>query len=672
MSKVQNVAVVGHGTCGKTTLVEEILFRGKSIPRAGKVDDGTSILDSSAPEKDRHFTIESSLGSIEHGGKRLQLIDTPGYPDFLSAAVDALSAVETALVAVDAAQGIRVNTKRVWEEANKLHVARMIVVTRLDVDNADFAARVSEIQDTFGNQCVPMFLPNASGGDVASVESTYHLTESSSAEAKSINSQITESVVEADEDLMERYLADEEIKSEEVDAVFVRALLSGTIVPIFPVSTTKGIGVDELVEALWALLPQSDAPHQLPLESLEGEPVDEGANGSADDPFFARVFKVVLDPFVGKLSYLRIHSGTATPNMNVINLSKGSKDRLTNLLRMQGKEQSTIDSSGPGEIIAVPKVESFAIGESVGDAAQHKRFAALPRPRSMVKMAVEAKNRNDETKLTEALNKLAESDSAFSAERIAQTHELVISGRSQLHLDIMLSRLDVEVETHVPKTAYLESINGSSESHHKHKKQSGGRGQFGEVYLKMEKGEKGSGLEFVNAIVGGVIPGQFLPAIEKGIRETMDTGILAGCPILDVKVTCYDGSFHPVDSSEAAFKTAGREAFKKAFMAAKPCLLEPILEIEIHVPSQFLGDIMSDLNSRRAHISGMDADGEDQIIKAVVPESEVKRYSIDLRSITGGEGAYSLEFSHYDIVPAAQQAQILREIEASKVAEAAS
>ncbi|MEM7262002.1 MAG: GTP-binding protein, partial [Planctomycetota bacterium] len=440
MSKIQNVAFVGHGTCGKTTLVEELLFRGKSLPRAGKVDDKTSVLDSTPQERERHFTIEASVGSVTKGGDRINLVDTPGYPDFLSTAVDAMSAVETAVIVVDGTQGIRVNTRRVWDEANKLHLARMIVVSRLDMEMADFEARVSEIQETFGSSCVPLFLPNASGRDFASIDSAYPLRDDSSDSAKSINSQIVEAVIEADEDLMERYLADEKISEAEIDAVFTQALLSGTIVPIIPVSVMKEVGVDELLETLWHLLPDADVPHGLPMHDAEGNEIEESPCGSADDPLLARVWKVDLDPFVGKLSYLRIYAGTASPNQQVTHHTKSSKDRLTNLLRTQGKEQETIDSAGPGDIIAVPKVESLSIGDTIGDASLTRKFATFERPRSMVKLAVEAKNRNDETKLNEVLIKLTESDSAFSVERVVQTHELVISGRSQLHLDIMLSR----------------------------------------------------------------------------------------------------------------------------------------------------------------------------------------------------------------------------------------
>ncbi len=668
MSKIQSVAVAGHGTCGKTTLVEKLLAHYKAIPKAGSVDEGTSVLDHDAEEKERKFTIEASTGRIETKEGVLQLIDTPGYPDFLGAVVDSYSVVENALIAVDAVDGIRVNTRRCWDEAGKLGLARMVVVTRMDSEKANFKERLEEIRETFGTECHAIYLPDSSGPAFSKLQPLL-FEEGTSSLAKTLHDELLESIVEADEDLMERYLEGEEIKPEEIESVFTSALLSGSVVPVFCCSATQGIGLTELVETIQHVAPEAETSIKRRVEDLHGEELpDQRPNDSAESPFLAQVFKVVSDDFVGKLSYMRVFAGTATANTAVVNLTSDDKERLSTLLFMNGKEQSQAETVRPGDIFAVPKLESLQIGDSVGASGVERRVALVRHPRSMVKLAIEPKNRNDETKLTESLNKLAETDSTFSVDRNPQTHELVISGRSALHLETMLHKLKrrfkIDVDTKVPKTSYLESIQTNAEGHHRHKKQTGGRGQFGEVYLKIEPGEKGQGLEFVDQIVGGVIPSGFLPAIEKGIREAMTSGILAGCPIVDVRVIVYDGSYHNVDSSEAAFKTAGREAFKKAFLAAKPCLLEPIVNMEVSVPSAFLGDIMSDLNSRRAHIGGMDAFGDTQVIKAQVPEAEIKRYSIDLRSITGGEGSYSVEFSHYDTVPPHAQAEVIKENQA--------
>ena len=673
MGQIHNIAVVGHGTCGKTSLVEELLARAKAISRAGKVDDGSSVLDYEEDEKERRFTIDAKLGHLTHEGETLQLIDTPGYPDFVATAIDALSVVETALIAVDATQGIRVNTRRVWDEAGKLNVARMIVITRIDADQARFDETVAEIREHFGRRCVPLFLPDTVGPNVSKIENTLHVDDSSSDRAKQMHEHLVESVVEADEDLMERYLAEEEITPQEVDDVLAQAIVKGAVVPILAVSVHKDFGVNKTLEILTQLTPAHDAPIPRPMREIAGEVVDEQPVGGPDDPFLARVFKIVSDPFVGKLSYVRVFSGTLKANSPFQNLSRGEKERATSLLRMQGKEQENLDSVGPGQIIALPKAESLHIGDSIGDPARTTILRSVPHPNPMVKLAVEPKDRKDEAKLFQALKKLDECDSGFLAERIVQTGELVIAGRSTLHLDIVLGRLkgrfDLEVDTRVPKTSYFESITGNAEAHHKHKKQTGGRGQFGEVYIRLapkEDQDAEDPLEFENSIVGGVIPTQFIPAVEKGIRETMESGILAECPVVGCKVTLYDGSFHNVDSSEAAFKSAGREAFKKAFMDAKPCLLEPIVNIDIHVPIQFMGDITGDLNSRRGRITGMDTHGETQSIRAQVPEAEIKSYSTELRSLTGGEGGYSVEFSHYEVVPGNVQQQVVNDLSKAK------
>lgn len=664
-STIHNIAVAGHGTCGKTTLVEELLVRGGTLKRAGKVDDGSSVLDSEADEKERQFTIEPSICSLSAQGRTLQLIDTPGYPDFVGSVIDAFSVVETCLIAIDASQGIRVNTRRVWDEAGKAGIARMIIITRIDSDQARFDELLEEIRESFGRACVPLFIPDQAGPGVSEIENTYLTDDSSSDRAKKLHKTVLEAVVEFNEDLMEKYLAEEPITQDELDHVFSDAILAGAVVPVMCVSVHKNVGVQKTLDTLITLTPESDAPIHRQMRNADGEDVEGSPHGSESDPLLARVFKVMADPFVGKLSFVRVFSGQLTTNAHIMNANCGSKERATALVQTQGKDHKNVDKAGPGEIVAIPKLETAEIGHNLIDPGRKTWLRSVPHPVPMVKLAIEPENRNDETKLSAALKKLAESDSTFTAARNAQTHELVIAGRSTLHLDVILGRLkdryDLKVTTHVPKTSYLESINGKSESHHKHKKQSGGRGQFGEVYLKLEpiQCESDEYLEFNNAIVGGVIPQQFIPAVEKGIRECMVSGILAGCPVMNCKVTLYDGSFHTVDSSEAAFKTAGREAFKKAFHDAKPCLLEPIVNIEIHIPTQFMGDITGDLNSRRGRIQGMDTVGDTQVIQAQVPEAEIKVYSTELRSLTAGEGSYSVEFSHYDAVPSNVQSQIL-------------
>ncbi|MFN0058334.1 MAG: GTP-binding protein, partial [Planctomycetota bacterium] len=543
IAKIQNIAIAGHGTSGKTTLVEELLMRHKSLSRGGKVEDGTSVLDHDPEERERKFTIDASTGSFVQDDHLLQIIDTPGYPDFLGATIDAFTAVETALIAVDAAAGVRVNTRRVWAEAGKQQLARLIVITRLDHENADFDARVEEIRATFGEQCIPMLLPDASGPKLSRLENTFHPAANSSTRAKELHKQLVEKIVEVDEKLLERYLADQPISREEIDNVFTQALKAGTVVPIMCCSSAKAIGLDELVELLLEVVPVHNDGAPLALENLHGEPLAGSPHGTPKDPFLARVFKVVGDPFVGKLSYMRIYAGTATHNMHVANLSRHTKERLTNLLRMQGKEQVHIETAGPGDIIAVPKLDSLHIGDSVGEPHLEKRLRSVPHPTPMVKLAVEAKSRNDDTKIWESLTKLSESDSTFKATRVQQTHELVIAGRSTLHLDVTLSRLKrrygLEVNTHIPRTSYLESVTGNAETHYRHKKQSGGRGQFGECYVRVKPLPKGAGLVFSDNVVGGSIPRNLIPAVEKGMRELAGQGILTHSQVIDLDFELY-------------------------------------------------------------------------------------------------------------------------------------
>ncbi|MGE3166891.1 MAG: elongation factor G [Planctomycetota bacterium] len=665
---IHNVAIAGHGSCGKTTLIEALLHAAQATQRVGSVDAGTSILDHDDEERARKFSIDATPCFLEVAGQRVTLIDTPGYPDFLGNALDAFAAVEMAVIAVDATAGVRVNTRRTFNEAGKRGLARAFIITRMDAENADFDRVVAQIQEIFGAHCLPMFLPNASGPEFASVENTYGHDFTSTATAKALHQRIVEAVVECDEKLMERYLAEEPIDDEEVDRVFTQAMVAGTVVPILCCSALKKIGLRKTLDTLAKLAPGHDQGLSYPLVDREGQPVSANAIGGPADPLVARVWKIEIDPFVGKLAFARVLSGTMTPNMHVLNTTRDHKDRITTILRMQGKDPTSLERAVPGDIVALPKLETPHIGDTITDGAVRGRLVSIPHPVPMVKLAVEPKSRNDDTKMGEALNKLVEGDSCFRVERVPSTHELVIAGRSTLHLEVVLHRLSrrshIEVNTHVPKTSYLESISGSAEAHHRHKKQTGGRGQFGDVHIRLEKASSPEvQLEFVNEVVGGAIPHNLIPAVEKGIREIMDQGILAGFHVTGCKVTLFDGSYHPVDSSEQAFKTAGREAFKTAFDEARPCLLEPIVNIEIHMPTQYLGDITSDLNSRRGRIQGMDQDGEtQQVIRAQVPEAEVKTYSTELRSLTGGEASYSIEFSHYEQVPPNVQEQVLKSL----------
>lgn len=664
--KIRNIAVAGHGTCGKTTLVESLLANAKMIARPGRVDDGSSILDHSAEERAHGFTVVATPCYIEKGDSLLQVIDTPGYADFRGAVTEAFAAVETALIAIDSVAGIRVNTRRVWQDAERAGIGRVIVITRLDLENARFDGLVDEIREAFGKRCVTLELPDHEGPGFGSVENVLHTGATGSERSRRAFQQMREAIIESDEKLMERYLAEAPISDDEVREAFSSAVLTGAVVPILCCSSVKNLGLNKLLDFLSTIPPTHDASVPRKLVDADGKESVGSPAGPADGPLLAQVFKIELDPFVGKLSYVRVHSGTLRPNSPIQNLTRRVKEKVSTILRMQGKDQKTVDHAGPGEIVALPKIEHLSVGDSLGDSSVKAWPAKIEHPSSMVRIAIEPKNRNDETKLSEALHKLHESDPTFQSDRVRSTHELVIAGRSTLHLDLMLEKLrnqfKIDVATHVPSTAYLESIGGTAEAKYRHKKQTGGRGQFGEVAIRLGPADRTKTLEFVNAIVGGAVPREYIPAVEKGVLETMEHGVLTGCPVVGCQVTLFDGGFHAVDSSEAAFKTAAREAFKMAFLDAKPVLLEPILNLEVHVPSAFMGDITGDLNSRRGRISGMDQDGELQVILAQVPEAEMKSYSTDLRSMTGGEATYTVEFSHYDTVPSNVQQQIVAAI----------
>lgn len=633
------------------------------IPRAGSVDDGSSILDHTEEEKGHHFSVAATPCFIERDGMHLQIIDTPGYADFRGAVTEAFAAVETALIAIDATAGIRVNTRRVWEDAERAGIGRAIVITRLDMENARFDELVEEIRERFGKRCVTLEIPDQAGPGISAVENVLKTGATGSERAQKMFQQMREAIIESDEGLMERYLAEEPISDSEVRDAFSTAVLSGAVVPILCCSSVKGVGLNKLLEFLETIPPSSDAAVPRQLVGADGVESKGSPYGPPDAPLVAQVFKIELDPFVGKLSYVRVHSGTITSNTPVLNLTRHQKEKVNTILRMQGKEQKTVDSAGPGEIVALPKIEHLSVGDCLGSSEAATYPAKIAHPSSMVRYAIEPKNRNDETKLSEALGKLQEADPTFQSTRVRSTHELVIAGRSTLHLDLMLERLKnqfkIDVETHVPTTAYLESIGGSSEAQYRHKKQTGGRGQFGEVWIRLAPCDRATSLEFVNEVVGGSVPKEYIPAVEKGIIEIMEHGVLANCPVIGCRVSLYDGKYHAVDSSEAAFRSAGREAFKKAFHDAKPVLLEPVLNLEVHIPGQYMGDISGDLNSRRGRIQGMDQDGDQQVIKAQVPEAEMKTYSTELRSMTQGEGTFTVEFSHYDTVPASVQMQIV-------------
>lgn len=687
---IRNVAIVGHGAAGKTTLVDSLLFKAGAVSRRGSVDDGTSVSDFDDEEHKRHFSIDSSVLNCNYEGKYFEILDAPGYPDFIGAALGVLNAVETAVIVVNAAHGVEVNTRRMFREAGQRGLARFLVVNKLDADNVNVPQVLEVIKQTFGKVAVALNVPIGSGPKFTGVASVAADPPAADClfDIGKARSELIDAVAESDDALLEKYLAEGDLTNAELLDALPKAVANGSCIPILFAAGKKDIGVKEILDALARFAPAPDAVKHVAM-SAEGEkelPADENAE------FVGQVFKTVFDKFVGHMSFIRIYSGKLKDHATIYNHRTHKSAHLGALLRMQGKEHTTDNEAGPGEIVVVTKIEDLHIGDTLGSTTNVPTIP-LPRyPDPMFGLACEPKARGDEQKISTSLHKIAEEDPTFHMSRDQQTHELVVTGISQLHLDViqarMKKRFDLEVVTHEPKVPYRETVLAPAGADHRHRKQSGGRGQFGEVHLRIyplsrdihtqadleeqfankSKFEKmrschydaSYNFAFIDHIVGGSIPNQFLPAVEKGCREVLDRGALAGYRVQDVAVEVYFGKDHPVDSSEAAFKTAGRMAFKKAILAARPVLLEPIVDLEVTMPSRFTGAILGDLNTKRARVDNQDSlPGDLAVIHAKIPLAEVTRYAAQLGSITQGQGSYTMSFSHYDMVPANVQQQIV-------------
>jgi elongation factor G len=694
---IRNIALVGHRAAGKTSLADALLFKASAVERRGSVDEETSVSDYDEEEHKRRISIDTSVLHLEHKGKQIHLLDTPGYPDFVGAALGALPAVETALVVVSAPNGIEVNTRRMFAEAGRRGLARMLVINHMDADNIKFTDLIAALQSSFGKGCVLFNAPIGQGAQFSAVVDVLNPPASPPAgclvDLSAARSKLVDAIVECDDALMEKYLMEGAVSAEELSAVIPKAMSAGTVIPIFCTSAKKDIGIAELLDALavYAVSPAQAKPRAATKGT--GDKAEEVTLAPAENvELVGQVFKTLTDKFVGNLSFIRIYSGKLTGDQPLVNVRTGKSSRTGGLLQMQGKNQKAITEAIAGDIIAVAKVEDLHIGDSVAAGAAAPRLPRVAMPTPMFGRAVEPKARGDEQKISGSLQKIADEDPTFKVTRDTQTKEMVITGMSQLHLEVVEHRLkrrfNLEIITHEPKIPYRETVTADSEASHRHKKQSGGRGQFGEVHLRvyplpreiktqeqlLEQFANKSKFEkmrsahyddehnfaFIDTIVGGTIPNQFVPAVEKGCKELLERGALAGYRIQDVAVEVFFGKDHPVDSSEAAFKTAGRMAFKSAFLQARPVLLEPIVDLEVTIPSKYTGTILGDLNTKRGRIENQDSlPGDLAVIKAKAPLAEVTRYKATLDSITQGQGSYTMEFSHYDTVPGNVQQQIV-------------
>ena len=673
---IRNVALVGHGGTGKTTLADLFLFKGGVNNRAGSVDDGSSVFDTDDDEKERKSSITSSLGHITHSEKRINFIDTPGYPDFIGQVSGAVAAVETAVCLINAGAGIEVNSRRVMQMAEEAGIARAIVLNKCDGDNIDFDGVISSIQESFGIQCIPINVPDQVGGGFSAVTATLggdgEYTEP-----------LTDCIVEADEELMEAYLESGELSADDAAGGITKAIAAGTLVQIFCVSARADVGVSELLDGIATMLP---APGDVARTAADGAELKADASG----PLAAQIFKTRIDPFVAKMNFVRVYSGTLKKDASVTNRATDKSVKIGTLNEVQGGELNGMDAAVAGDLAAIVKVDGLDVGNVLGDVD----LPEIKFPRAMVGWAIEPKTTADQQKISGAIAKIQDEDQTFQVVRDQQTKEMVVYGMSELHLQILIERIlsrdKVGVNTKTPRIPYREACTGQAEGSYRHKKQSGGSGQFAEVHFKIEALPKEIEPEehftkarfesmrefhydetlnyaFVDRVTGGSVPNNFIPAVEKGIKERMEQGVLAGYQVQDVACALFFGKDHPVDSNETAFKTAASMCFRDVFKQAKPVLLEPIVAIEITIPADKLGDITSDLTTRRGRMEGMDsAPGGFQVVKGMVPLAEVQDYARGLSSMTGGQGSYTYEPSHYEVVPANEQTKIIAAAEKEK------
>ena len=671
--QIRNVALAGHPGAGKTILFEALLQAGGAIQAAGTIERGTTVSDFDPIEKDRGHSIDAAIASIDHAmaGQapvHVNLIDTPGYPDFRGPTLSALAAVETVAIVVDADTGIGYGTRRMMDYARARNLCRVLVINKIDHPGAKLGALLDDLRDAFGPEVLPLNLP-AEGGK--RVSDCFWQTSGNSdlGAVADWHQKIIDQVVEINEQVMDHYLDQGEasLQGQELHDAFEQCLREGHLVPVCFVSARSGAGVRELLDITSKLLPHPGEANPPPFVKGTGDnakPIE--AQPDPDAHVIADVFKVVNDPFVGKLGVFRVYQGTVKRDTQLF-VDDGKKPfKVAHLFKLKGREHVEINQAIPGDIAAIAKVDELHFDAVLHDSHDEDQIHLAPMafPKPMFGLAVEAASKGQEQKLSTALHKLAEEDPAFAVEHNAELNETVLRGLSDLHLRVMLDRLKekygVEVKTRPPRIAYRETVSGRAEGHYRHKKQTGGAGQFGEVFLRIEPLKRGAGFEFTDEVKGGTIPGQFIPAVEKGVRQVLASGAVAGYPLQDVRVTVYDGKYHSVDSKEVAFVAAGKKAFLDAIAKASPQVLEPIVDLEVNAPEQHMGDISGGLAAKRARINGTDSlRGGEIVVKAQVPLSELEGYAAELKSVTAGRGRYSLDFSHYEPVPAQVQQKLV-------------
>jgi len=686
-AKIRNVGIVAHGGAGKTTLAEAILFDTGATSRLGKVEDGTTVTDFDEDEIKRRMSISSALAFCEWKGHKLNLVDTPGASIYLTDTRNCLRVLDSALVVVSSVSGVKVQTEKVWSFAESGNKTRVIFINKMDQEQADFFRILEDVRKNLCSIATPVQLPigaEASFRGIVDLIRMKALTyqgggtgKSSEGEipsdlkpkAEELRAALMEAVAESDDKLLERYLEAGTLSAEELKAGLKRGVLGGRVVPVLCGSALKNIGIQPLLDLLTDVCPSpADRPAVEGLDPKSGERLTR--ESSEDAPFSALVFKTITDPYAGKITLFRVYSGLLSSDSTVYNVSKGSKERIGQVVLLRGKNQVQVPALGPGDLGAVVKLKETGTGDTLCDERNPIRLQPMEIPSPIIEYAIMPKTKGDEEKMSVGLQRLREEDPSLQVRRDPQTKEIILAGMGKAHLEIAIERLKrkfgLEVQMKTPRVPYKETIHGRVEVQGRHKKQTGGRGQFGDCWIKLEPLPRGGGYEFVNQIVGGAIPRQYIPAVEKGIVEAMEEGVLAGYPVVDVRVTVYDGSYHTVDSSEMAFKIAGSLAFKKGVLQANPGLLEPIMTVEVAVPDESMGDVIGDLNSKRGRVLGVETKGKGQVIKAQVPLAEMLEYATQLKAITSDRGDYTMEFSHYDELPPHLKERVIAESKREK------
>ncbi len=680
--KIRNVALVSHGGAGKTSVADALLYAGGAVPRLGKVDDGSSTLDYSEEEKKRQITLSVGLGHYTRNGIKVNVLDCPGYADFYGDVRAGLRVADAALLLVAAPSGVEVGTELVWQFLESASLPRIICISKMDKEHADFQKAVGDCSEALGARLVPMALPIGAAGSfkgvVDLISGTAWMADGSGKVTKGdvpadmadqveeLKGQLIEAAAEANEALMEKFFAEEALTPDEILKGLRQGVMATNIVPVVPVAGPSMAGIEQLMNLIEGVLPSpADVGPEKGTKPRSEDEVE--VEPKPDGPFTALVFKTVAEQHVGELSCFRVYSGAVSSGDDVVNTTQDAGERMGTVYAMNGREREEMESVSAGDIGAVVKLKQTSTGDTLCSKSNPIVLPPIEFPKPVLSVAVSGKSKGDEEKITRGLQALHEEDPTFTVQFDPVIKQTIISGLGDLHLDVMVDKLKqkygVDVDLEKPKIPYRETIKSTAKAEGKYKKQSGGRGQFGVAWLRVEPNERGEGLEFLDEIVGGSIPSKFIPAVEKGVRERMGRGILAGYPVVDVKVAVYDGKVHPVDSSEMAFKMAGSIGFRLAANEARPVMLEPVYLITVRVPDEYLGDVMSDVSSRRGRIKETAQEGRSQVVRAFVPLAELYKYSTHLRSITQGRGFYEQEFSHYEEVPGDVQAKLVAEAE---------